>query len=472
MTDSTLLDPFICIPSEFYGRHFEKGLGMPGALKSSEYLLLAGPVGKYLLQGCMHSAQQAAVFDYLDLVGAFWEKTFTEERLQYIERQVPILLARLEQVLPAWELDMNRHMMLHLAEAIRRHGPCWAWSMFGFERLWGRLTKWMTQTSHPEATMVNSWKAFITSCKAMPDRASELHELSDEGANGGSASLPFHYIPSTFNRETYELQLPPFVTNTGSTPISLTDSRGRKRFGYGRHKDRSNWHAELHLFYCKFPGLCKSCSCSEPIACSCLNYGQLWDRFLQHVISEGGAAPSKEQLPDMLYQWYDWAAQQSDLSEYEQELCYGPDLAVEQYDRARFGEAKFAATTVEGAKYARDSLVLTKSSGQYWAGRVTAFLCHDPPGWQDCHPENQANIAEVQWFAPAVAAPGISEGMAIDLKCPVFKREVMDDPTGNLWPLERLSPCKLLSVPHASHASNLVVLSRFASFLVQVPEVQ
>jgi len=90
MTDSTLLDPFICIPSEFYGRHFEKGLGMPGALKSSECLLLAGPVGKYLLQGCMHSAQQAAVFDYLDLVGAFWEKTFTEERLQYIERQVPI----------------------------------------------------------------------------------------------------------------------------------------------------------------------------------------------------------------------------------------------------------------------------------------------------------------------------------------------------------------------------------------------
>ena len=77
-----------------------------------------------------------------------------------------------------------------------------------------------------------------------------------------------------------------------------------------------------------------------------------------------------------------------------------------------------------------------------------------------------------EWFAPAVAAPGISEGMATDLKCPVFKREDMDDPTGNLWPLERLSPCKLLSVPHASHASNLVVLSRFASFLDQVPEVQ
>lgn len=79
----------------------------------------------------------------------------------------------------------------------------------------------------------------------------------------------------------------------------------------------------------------------------------LHDRFLQHVISDGGAAPSTEQLPDMLYQWYAWAVQQSDLSEHEQELCYRPGLPVEQYERARFGEAKFAATTVEGAKYAK-----------------------------------------------------------------------------------------------------------------------
>ena len=67
--------------------------------------------------------------------------------------------------------------------------------------------------------------------------------------------------------------------------------------------------------------------------------------------------------------------------------------------------------------------------------------------------------------------PSVKEWQ-IDLKCPVFNRGVMEDPTGNLWPLERLSPCKLYSVPHASHASNLVVLSRFASFLIQVPEVQ
>ena len=58
----------LCVtqPSAFH-QNFEKGLGLPGALQSSEYLLLAGPVDKYLLQGCMNRKQQAAVFDYLDL---------------------------------------------------------------------------------------------------------------------------------------------------------------------------------------------------------------------------------------------------------------------------------------------------------------------------------------------------------------------------------------------------------------------
>ena len=91
---------------------------------------------------------------------------------------------------------MNRHMVTHSAEAVRRHGPRWGWSRFGLERLWGRLIKWMTQTSHPEATMVSAWKALITCCVARPERATELHSTSDETpASPGLASLllPFSY---------------------------------------------------------------------------------------------------------------------------------------------------------------------------------------------------------------------------------------------------------------------------------------
>ena len=89
---------------------------------------------------------------------------------------------------------------------------------------------------------------------------------------------------------------------------------------------------------------------------------------------------------------------------------------------------------------------------------------------EDCSVSNEANIAEVEWFAPAVAASAICNEMSSNLNCPVFKREFRDDPTGNLWPMERLAPCKLASLPHSSHRDNLVVLSRFASFLDQVPK--
>lgn len=40
-----------------------------------------------------------------------------------------------------------------------------------------------------------------------------------------------------------------------------------------------------------------------------------------------------------------------------------------------------------------------------------------------------------------------------------------NEPTGNLWPVERLAPCKLAAVPHSSHRDNIVILNRFASFL-------
>ena len=41
-------------------------------------------------------------------------------------------------------------MIMHVVASIRANGPCWSWFMFGFERLWARLQRWMTQKSHPE----------------------------------------------------------------------------------------------------------------------------------------------------------------------------------------------------------------------------------------------------------------------------------------------------------------------------------
>ncbi len=168
----------------------------------------------------------------------------------------------------------------------------------------------------------------------------------------------------------------------------------------------------------------------------------------------------------------DWG-QHAGLSLQQQELCLDPERSVRVLDRATIGNATLACTRVERSKFARDSVVLTKSNGKYWAGQVNACRSQAPPGWEDCHPSEEASVAEVDWYADAVPTAGISNGLSVCLGCPVFKRDFMDDCTGNLyshiWPIERLTPCKLAAVPHCSHPDNLVVLSRFASFMHQAP---
>ena len=112
--------------------------------------------------------------------------------------------------------------------------------------------------------------------------------------------------------------------------------------------------------------------------------------------------------------------------------------------------AVLSVPSLHGTVLYRDTVMASTGQG------VRAFLSHAAPGWEDCSVSDEANIAEVEWFAPAVAASAICNEMSSNLNCPVFKREFRDDPTGNLWPMERLAPCKLASLPYGSHRDNLV----------------
>lgn len=44
------------------------------------------------------------------------------QQLDHLESAIPEVLTELSIVLPSWELDMNRHMMLHMVSA--KFGPC------------------------------------------------------------------------------------------------------------------------------------------------------------------------------------------------------------------------------------------------------------------------------------------------------------------------------------------------------------
>ena len=43
--------------------------------------------------------------------------------------------------------------------------------------------------------MINSWKAYIAYCQALPNRAAELEDLTNPRASAQSAATPFHYLP-------------------------------------------------------------------------------------------------------------------------------------------------------------------------------------------------------------------------------------------------------------------------------------
>ncbi|KAL3131095.1 hypothetical protein ABBQ38_000406 [Trebouxia sp. C0009 RCD-2024] len=118
----------------------------------------------------------------------------------------------------------------------------------------------------------------------------------------------------------------------------------------------------------------------------------------------------------------------------------------------------------EGKKRSRDSVVLMWDSGEYWAGRVRFLLSHTPPGMQ--HGAESVDIAHVTWYGHVSSR---EPAICPVLGCPIFRKCFKDDPKGNMWPLEKLTPCKLAAVPYRKKKDRLVILNRFASFLQQVP---
>ena len=446
---------------------FSKAFGESGALKTSEYLLLGGPIGKYILSGSMHTVQQRAVFEYLDLLGTLWEKSVSLEKLAQLETDLPRLLTELECHLPAWEMDINRHMMLHLMECVRQNGPCWTWSMFGFERLWNRLTQWMSQRSHPEATMLNAFKAYKTVMTAAPEVAADMISDPQDEAHGGPAVTPFTCMTASFDRATFELKLPSFLQQHDSTPITLSDGK-QQRFGVGQVPDRKLWRAELHLLYLAHPELChSSVSTGQELA-----YDVLWQQFLTE---SGEQQARKRQMAQQLMRWRTWAEAREhsgELRPEQVELCYGPRGRALVFDRATVGSATFTCTRLEGSKKAKDSLVLIRDGDELRAGRVQAFMAHAAPGCTSEDVMDTVNIAYVHWYRQVPADQPCMDPL---LGCPVFGRglqaNAMAAAGSNMCLVEQLLPCKLACFPYQYNTrKQIVVVSRFSSFLDAIPE--
>lgn len=115
----------------------------------------------------------AACARYIDLLSKLWAYEVKVDDLDALVSEAASTLAEMELLFPAWDLDINRHMILHIAQHLRWTGPCWALNMLPFERLWKALISWMKQQQHPETTIMlnfNSFRAALRLNALLDDR--------------------------------------------------------------------------------------------------------------------------------------------------------------------------------------------------------------------------------------------------------------------------------------------------------------
>ena len=151
----------------------------------------------------------------------------------------------MEREFPAWELDVTRHMVIHLPEQIASRGPPWACSMWSYERLWHRLNRWRSQQVHPEATMVNTYKAFKVASAAL--------------SASGRADTQF----TTFDRDSNAVLLPAYIQEAGVLDIQLSDAQPMQLLS-SKKSVEENMQAELHALHLRV----------EP------EYAALWQQYV------------------------------------------------------------------------------------------------------------------------------------------------------------------------------------------------
>ena len=124
------------LPSEVAYVQLHQIFRNPSFLKMHDWLVVMGPILKYLLSGFLGKSQRKAMFKYIDAVSRIWCKSITKADGKLLVTEVKTALADMEINFPAWDLDMNRHMVDHVAESIAPCGAPWTHTTFPFERFW------------------------------------------------------------------------------------------------------------------------------------------------------------------------------------------------------------------------------------------------------------------------------------------------------------------------------------------------
>jgi hypothetical protein len=143
--------------------------------KSHTYGLLAGPVGMYAFMALsdMPVEVNEAYIEVLRVCHLLSRKSMPQSDMEDLERVVIEAVCKLEFWLPATELDIKCHNLLHLAQKINSTGPvCWT-SMWRYESMWGTFAKHARKKDSVGLTTLR---------RIEEEEALQLHALSNPDA--------------------------------------------------------------------------------------------------------------------------------------------------------------------------------------------------------------------------------------------------------------------------------------------------
>ena len=367
------------------------------------------------LQGYLPDNLEAVLFGYFDCIAKLGAKEMSHSAAAKLKGEVIESLAKMELEFPAWELDINRHMMIHLAERIPTQGPTWSSAMWSYERLWNRLCQWKSQDNQPEAVMINTYKAFKTACKVK-----------------GSTEI------RTFDRPTDEVLLPAYVhahLTGGEVHADLSDGQPPMRL---EQKEATQAHAkaEFHMFHLRTHD----------------RYRELW---IDYITNGPGKDHSKLQLKDMqalLTGWQAWGLI-AGLTPEDMELCRGPHHQYFPYDRATINGQHFVVSRLQRTKYRNDIVMMETAGKGIEVGQVKSFLKLPYPGTPltaRLEGAPMLQVAWVEWFGRSASGAASSSSGSV-----CAKKVQSDNANGNVFSITDLKPFNIALASRVMHDGSL-----------------
>lgn len=371
------------------------------------YVRLHTKLIAWVPQGTLPAHLETVLFQYFDVLSKLGAKEMSHSAAARLRQDVVVALSKMELEFPAWELDINRHMVLHLAESVPAQRPPWSSAMWSYERLWNRLTQWKSQNNQPEAVMINTYKAFKSACKIR-----------------GSLDV------RTFDRPTDAILIPAYVhahLTPGQVHVELSDAQPQQWLQWPR-ATREKATAEFHMYHLR----------------SNVRYSELWEDY---ITTDVGRDPKKLKLKDMdklLPGWLSWG-QRAGLPVDDMALCRGPHPRLFLHDRATINGQQFVVSRLQQRSKFRNDVVMIATTGRdVEVGLVKSFIKVPAAGTAVNAPMSAGSldldqVAWVHWFGRSNASSPA---------CLVCSKQVRsDNDNGNVWRITDLTPVNAAIVP-------------------------